>query len=332
MTRRRMTRRVTGATMGEALAAASAKRRSGSATRSRTAERRASLLSSYVAPEIVAHIMSDGRVPLPSGVRIPVTVLFADIRSFTRLAERLPAERVVAFLDDYFAAMSAAALAHGAIIDKLVGDAVMLLFGVPAPAGGEPTRALTTAIEMHRRFEQMTSRWRRQLPPGHALGLGVGCASGEVVLANVGSPARMDYTVIGAAVNLAARLAARAAPGVTLVDRAVRDGLSDELADQLRVSPPRFLALKGMRGRIRAFACVARRGARPPAAARSLEDPVCGMKLHRAGATTRTHGRRRYYFCSRACAEAFARDPGRYAAGRSRDARSRARRMGGSKR
>ena len=174
------------------------------------AAQRTALLGAYVAPEVVAHIMSDGQNALLSGVRLPVTVLFADIRNFTRLADTLPAERVVALLDEYFDAMTAAALAHGAMIDKLIGDAIMLVFGVPRGRGDEAQRALATAAAMQGAFAALVRPWHRSLPARLRLGLAVGCASGEVVLANVGSAARMDYTVIGTPVNLAARLTAAA--------------------------------------------------------------------------------------------------------------------------
>jgi class 3 adenylate cyclase len=275
------------------------------------ADRHEALLRSYVAPEVVAHIMSDGRAPLPSGIRVPIVVLFADIRGFTRLAERLAAESVVALLDEYFDEMSAAALRHGAIIDKLIGDAVMLLYGLPSVQGDEAMRAVATALEMQARFRRLLLPWRSRLPPRRRLGLGVGCAGGEVVLANVGSAARMDYTVIGAAVNLAARLAAHAPLGVTLIDEAVRRELPTGRAGSVRIGRARRLALKGIGHRVPAFACASQADA-PPPRARLLIDPVCGMKVHASRAVVRTISGRRVYFCSGACAKAFADDPRRF--------------------
>ena len=120
-------------------------RQPSTAYRSKVA-RRQTLLGSYIAPEVVAHILSDGRRPLLSGVRLTVTVLFADIRGFTRLAHRLPAERVVTMLDEYFNTMSAAAVAHDGMIDKLIGDAIMVVYGVPPSKEmrlGAPSSPLT---------------------------------------------------------------------------------------------------------------------------------------------------------------------------------------------
>lgn len=96
------------------------------------------------------------------------------------------------------------------MIDKLIGDAVMVVFGILHAQGTEAQRALFTADAMHRGFQALLGRWHTSLPAPLRLGFGIGCASGDAVLVNVGSSARMDYTVIGAPVNLAARLTALA--------------------------------------------------------------------------------------------------------------------------
>ncbi|HSP97554.1 MAG TPA: adenylate/guanylate cyclase domain-containing protein [Candidatus Dormibacteraeota bacterium] len=238
--------------------------------RIRQTNRRRALLEAYVAPEVVAHILSNGRTPLLSGVRLPVTVLFADIRNFTRASASLPAERVVALLDDYFDVMTAAAMAHGAMVDKLIGDAVMVVFGIPPAQGTQAQRALYTPDAMHRGFQALLGRWRRRLPASLHLGLGIGCASGDAVLANVGS-----FTLIGAPVNLAARLK--------------RPVLA--YAACLSVDRPVFVP------RV------------------SASDPVCGMKLPAAAALRVAYRRKTYLFCSPSCHAAFRRNPARYAAG-----------------
>lgn len=282
---------------------------------------RAALLGAYVASEVVAHIMSDGAVALPSGVRLTATVLFADIRNFTRLADTLPAERVVALLDEYFEAMTAAALARGAMIDKLIGDAIMLVFGVPRASGDEARRALDTAAAMQRAFAVLLRRWHRALPARLRLGLAVGCASGEVVLANVGSAARMDYTVIGTPVNLAARLTAAARAGETLVSAALRDAV--RALPSVRVGRVRHLALKGFAGRIPAYPARMVGEPREPVRAETGTDPVCGMKLSVRRALHLEYRGRRYQFCSPRCRDAFRDHPRRYVRRASRPAAGR---------
>jgi len=277
------------------------------------ATRRDALLGAYVAPEVVAHIMSNGRTPLLSGVRLPVTVLFADMCGFTRLADTLPAERVVSLLDEFFEAMGSAAQTQGAMIDKLVGDAIMLVYGVPRAQGDEAWRALCTASAMHRAFDAVRRRWRPFLPAALQPGLAVGCASGDAVLANVGSAARMDYTLIGRAVNLAARLTAAAGPGETLVNAALRDAALAAAPGRARFGRVRRLLLKGVRGRVAAYA--AEMGAQRPAGTRraTVSDPVCGMKLEAHQALRLVYRGRAYYFCSTACQTLFRRAPHGYA-------------------
>ncbi len=277
------------------------------------ATRRDALLGAYVAPEVVAHIMSDGRTPLLSGVRLPVTVLFADICNFTPLADTLSAERIVAMLDQFFDAMTAAAAAHRAMIDKLIGDAIMLVYGVPRAHGDEARRALFTAGAMQRAFAALLDRWRTTLPAPLRLGLAIGCASGEAVLAHVGSAARMDYTLIGRPVNLAARLTAAAGPGETLVSAAVRDAASATPGERIAFGRARRLSLKGLRGVVTAYPArlVAQRPHRAPAA--TATDPVCGMKLHARRALRVVYRGRPYHFCSTTCRAAFRRKPQRYA-------------------
>lgn len=274
-------------------------------------------LGAYVAPEVVAHIMSDGRVPLRSGVRVPVTVLFADLRGFTRLSGRLAPEHVVAILDDYFDAVTAVAQGAGAMIDKLIGDAVMLVFGVPTARADDAARAVRTAVAMQHAFRALPARWRHR-HGALRIGLAVGAASGEAVLANVGSAARMDYTLIGRPVNLASRLTAAARAGEVLISAplyaAARAGAAD-----LDAGPARRLELKGFRGRVAAHAVRIGSPAAPPRGTATAEDPVCGMKLARRDAWSLVHARRRYFFCSPACRNAFRRAPDRYAGAPGRD-------------
>lgn len=266
-------------------------------------------LGAYVAPEVVAHVMSRGRQPLRSGVRIPVTVLFADLRGFTRLATMLPPEHVVAMLDEYFDAATTAAHASGAAIDKLVGDALMLTFGVPVASGDEALRALRCAAAIHRAFAPLPARWRRRYG-SLRVGLAIGIASGHAVLANVGSARRMDYTVIGTPVNLAARLTSVARAGETLVDAALHDAAA-ALTAGLAFGRPRRLLLKGIRGHVLAYPVRGTGSGRVPRRT-AVSDPVCGMKLLPQDAVTRVHRGRRVYFCSASCRRRFDRYPERW--------------------
>ena len=282
----------------------------------RRAARRDALLGAYLAPEVVAHIVSDGRTPLRSGVRLPVTVLFADIRGFTPLADTLPAERVVTMLDDFFDAMSTPALAHRAMIDKLIGDAIMLVYGVPNASGDEKWRALSTAGAMHRAFAVLRERWRLTLPTSLRPGLAIGCASGDAVLANIGSAARMDYTLVGRPVNLAARLTAAAGDGETLVSATVRDAAVAARHAHVRFGRARRLLLKGVHGRVTAYPTwIVVKRARSRTQPTTATDPVCGMKVDAQRGPVLVYRGQSYRFCSPTCRTAFRRNPQRHVVG-----------------
>ena len=162
-------------------------------------------MSRYMPHEVVERVLQDGEAIL-GGVDQPVTILFADIGNFTSISERIGARATVAMLNGYFSEMTEVISRHGGIVDKYIGDAVMAVFGAPYPRPGDADNAVQVAIEMMTRLKQFNQRRAelRQDP----IAVRVGISSGEVVAGNIGSPKRMDYTVIGNAVNIASRLEA----------------------------------------------------------------------------------------------------------------------------
>jgi adenylate cyclase len=145
--------------------------------------------------------MIDNREPAPGGAMREATVLFADIRGFTALAEGLGARRVVDLLNDYFSYMADVIGAEGGVIDKHIGDAIMVLFGVPRSLGDDADRAVAAARRMHRALKLMN-----ELRGGPTLSLGIGLGSGPVIAGQIGAHDRMSYTVIGDPANLASRI------------------------------------------------------------------------------------------------------------------------------
>lgn len=154
--------------------------------------------------------------PLPAGDRRQVTILFADISGFTRLTETRDAEEVHALLAAYFGVVDAAVRAYGGTIDKHIGDAAMALFGAPVAHTNDPERAVRAALDIHRKLAELS-------PP---LTAHIGIASGPVLADRTGSAHLEEYTVTGAAVNLAARLQDRAGAGETLISGAVQSAVS----------------------------------------------------------------------------------------------------------
>ena len=160
--------------------------------------------SRYVTTQVAEELLSDpGRVAL-GGARQEVTVLFSDIRGFTAMSERLSPEDVVTQLNEYLSAMIDVIFKYEGTLDKFVGDAIMAVFGAPIPHDDDPLRAVQTALEMQQRLLELNRKWERE---GRSpLTVGMGINTGDAIAGNIGDMRRMEYTVIGFAVNLASRL------------------------------------------------------------------------------------------------------------------------------
>ena len=156
----------------------------------------------YVTPAVAAHLMQ-GDVEL-GGKTLPVTILFTDIRGFTTFSESMPAQEIVALLNEYFSVMVGIIMEEGGVVDKYIGDAIMAVFGAPVGAKDDAVRAVRAAIRMRRALVGLNAKLRSRGIP--ELQTGIGIHTGEVVAGNIGSPQRMEYTVIGDPVNVASRL------------------------------------------------------------------------------------------------------------------------------
>jgi len=166
----------------------------------------------YVAPSVVAEILQNREAAegILLGRNLPVTVLFSDLKGFTALTQQLSKEGrstdLVQQLNTYLGAMVEVISAHGGTVDKFIGDAVMAVFGSPRSRGValEAAQAVRCAHAMGERLEQLNQQWLGEnIAP---LASGIGIASGNAVVGQIGSPERMDFTVIGNTVNLASRL------------------------------------------------------------------------------------------------------------------------------
>src|SRR6185437_3126423 len=157
----------------------------------------------FVTQEVVDRIV--GREDeLLFGAACEASVLFADIRNFTTLAERLNPRDTVDMLNEIFTELFEAVASNQGVLDKFIGDAVMAVYGAPLSSGRDPANAVESAVTMIGMIRTINEKARAR---GLAeVRLGVGVASGEVVAGTIGSPKRMDYTVIGDSVNLASRL------------------------------------------------------------------------------------------------------------------------------
>ena len=171
-------------------------------------------ISRYLSPQIYKSIFSGQRDVVIETERKKLTIFFSDIKDFTATTERLQPEQITRLLNEYFTEMSAIALKHGGTIDKFVGDAILIFFGDPESKGeAEDARAcVRMALDMQKRIAELSVKWRNE-GIEHPFRARMGVNTGYCNVGNFGSADRMDYTIIGAEANLAARLQAVAEAG-----------------------------------------------------------------------------------------------------------------------
>jgi adenylate cyclase len=191
----------------------------------RVMERQA--LSRFLSASIVEKILANPDQIHLGGENQTVTILFADIRGFTRMSEKMEPMEVVELLNEYFSEMTDLVFENGGTLDKYLGDGLMAVFGAPLAKPDDSLRAVKTAIEMQRALARLNRDWEAMGQRSLKIGLGVN--TGPVTAGNIGSARRMDYTVIGDAVNLASRLCANAAGGQILISESTHCTLQGRL-------------------------------------------------------------------------------------------------------
>lgn len=167
--------------------------------------------SKYVSPTIVDQIAEHPENLKLGGEKRNVSVLFTDIAHFTTISEKLKPESLVALLNEYLEAMTDVIMAEGGTVDKYEGDAIMAFFGAPLEQKDHAIRACRVALKMRVKLEELHELWKKDpiLPGGETkpiLDFRCGISSGDVIVGNVGSSRRMEYTVMGDIVNLGSRL------------------------------------------------------------------------------------------------------------------------------
>ena len=163
------------------------------------------MFSSYVTERLVNEMIRNPEMAQLGGQKREITVLFSDVVSFTVYSERHKPEEVVAILNEYLGAMTDVVLKWEGILDKFIGDAIVVFWGAPMKQDDHAERAVRCALEMQERLDQLRIKWEAE---GRTpLSSGIGLNSGEAIVGNIGAEGKkMDYTVIGDHVNLGARV------------------------------------------------------------------------------------------------------------------------------
>jgi adenylate cyclase len=172
----------------------------------------------YFAPNLASQIaQQEGEVAL-GGTKRPVVVFFSDIRGFTPMSETMNPDEIAGLLTEYFTEMVDIVFEHSGTLDKFMGDAIMALWGAPIAHEDDPDRAMQCALDQIETLEKMNAKWKES--GRKPLAIGIGINFGEVFAGNIGSNRRLEYTVIGDAVNTASRLCSSAGLNEILISEA----------------------------------------------------------------------------------------------------------------
>jgi adenylate cyclase len=182
-----------------------------------------STFKKYVSENIVDELLQNENALELGGAQSEVCVLFSDIRGFTALSEKMKPSEVVYLLNTYFEAMIDVVFAHNGTLDKIIGDELMVLYGVPLKNKNDSQSAVNSALSMFKALEKFNNQMEKENLP--KLEIGIGVNFGKVVSGNIGSERQMNYTVIGDAVNLASRLCSHAKSGEVLISKSVFERL-----------------------------------------------------------------------------------------------------------
>jgi class 3 adenylate cyclase len=211
------------------------------------------VLGRSVDPQVMEQLLKNPDVEFLKGERAVLTVLYADMRGSTSLAEHTQPELLVGFVNDFLGRMTDIILHNEATLDKFVGDEVMALFGAPVPHADHALRAVRVGLEMQAAHRVVMDKWRKR--GVDATPIGVGIATGELIVGEMGCPQRTDYTVIGQAANLGSRICAVAEAGQVLISQETYALVKDDV----EVMPISGLRFKGVESAITVYRVIGMR-------------------------------------------------------------------------
>lgn len=212
----------------------------------------------YVGPKVMDRMLEMPERDFLKGERAELTALFADMRGFTRISEQVPVDVLVEMLNSYLGAMTEIVLAYDGTLDKFVGDEVVAILGAPLHFPDHALRAVQVAVDMQAAQRALIAHWAERgytLPP-----IGIGISTGEMVVGNIGCELQLDYTVIGAQVNLASRLCDVAAADQILISA----GTYRHVSEQVDVRTVPGLRLDGIQELVTAYGVLSVRSGRRP--------------------------------------------------------------------
>jgi adenylate cyclase len=246
------------------------------------------MFGTYVSPQLVERMVESGEEPRLGGVEENITAYFSDIQSFSGFSEKLSPPRLVELMNEYLTACTDIVQAEGGTLDKYIGDAVVAMFGAPLTLPDHAHRACVAAVRVQRRNAELREKWRHEGEKWpqivHALQTRIGLNTGPVVVGNMGSHSRFNYTMMGDNVNLAARMESGAKSyGVyTMVTESTKVACETHGGDRIVF---RFLDRIVVKGRVQpvpVFEAVGLRKDLSPRAEECLRDYDRGIRAYLA--------------------------------------------------
>ncbi len=233
----------------------------------------------YVSPDVVNEIIQDPAKLQLGGERRELTVLFADIQGFTSFSEKLEPEELTNFLNKFLTVMTHRIFDYQGTVDKYIGDAIMAIFGAPIPFEDHAVKGVEAALGMREELVNTRKEWQNTLPETFDLKLGLN--TGPMVVGNMGSDVRFDYTVLGDNVNLAARLEALTRQyGVGLL---ISESTRDPLGDDFLIREIDAVRVKGKKKPVKTFEVLAKAGTEEDTdeLRRLIDDFAQGLEFYR---------------------------------------------------
>jgi class 3 adenylate cyclase len=198
----------------------------------------------YLSPELLSSIV-DGEADLDiSSKRVELTIVFVDIQGFSTISETVAVEYISQLLNDFLDTMTRAVFEYRGTVDKFLGDGLLAFFGDPVPLDNHAQAAVNAAVKMQRDMSELNARWTvsgiAELAGGIQIRIGIN--TGLVVVGNIGSTQRLEYTVVGSAVNIASRLQSLAPPGGIIMTSRTKALLKDAI----QCEGPDYVRVKGI--------------------------------------------------------------------------------------
>jgi adenylate cyclase len=212
--------------------------------------------SHYISAHVMENILTNPDSLKLGGERKNLTVLFSDIRGFTTISEALKPEEVVELLNEYLSKMVEVVFRNDGTLDKFIGDAVMAFWGAPLADAAHPRKAMLCAIEMIEELKKLQAKWGAE--GRHIIDIGIGINSGDMVVGNMGSKEKMEYTIIGDNVNLGSRLESLNKEYKTRI--IISDTTYQAVKDLVEVEKLGAVNIKGKRKQVQVYAVTGRKG------------------------------------------------------------------------